>query len=302
MPRTLKGIRMLPLFDLMMQAQNGKALEAFSMQFGLAQEQMAKAMAALMPAFSTGLKRSAANPYDLNAMMASLMSGNYAKYFEDVSAAFTPQGIADGNHFMSTIFGSGDVQKAVAEQAAKATGVGQDMLRAMMPAMASAMAGGLIKEMTGQYKTMADQWSASNPMMGAVSQWMEAAGFQPKAKKPEPVDNPFMQMMQMMMGGGQKAPTPEPADPFGTGAFMKMMQNFMAPQSAQQAPPKAASPKPETKSEPDEDARPADLSQYTELVSAMFDSGLEVQKSYQKSMEQIFDGYMKSFNGNGTAK
>ena len=290
---------MLPLFDLMMQAQNGKALEAFSTQFGLAQEQMAKAMAALTPAFSTGLKRSAANPYDFSAMMTSLMSGNYTKYFEDVSAAFSPQGIADGQQFMAQIFGSGDVQKAVAEQAAKVTGVGQDMLRAMMPAMASAMAGGLIKEMTGQYQAMADQWTASNPMMGAMKQWMEAAGFQPKPKKPEPIENPFLQMMQMMMGAQPKKPEPEAADPFGTGAFMKMMQGFMVPPTTAQP---AEKPKAEAKPAAAEAAKPVDLSKYSELVGTMFDSGLEVQKSYQKSMEQIFDGYMKGLNGNGSAK
>ncbi|MCD2179128.1 DUF937 domain-containing protein [Rhizobium sp. C1] len=278
---------MLPLFDLMMQAQNGKALEAFSAQYGLAQEQMAKAMAALTPAFSTGLKRSAANPYDFSALMSSLMSGNYAKYFEDVNAAFSPQGIADGQNFMGTIFGPAEVQKAIAEQAAKVTGVGQDMLRAMMPAMASAMAGGLIKEMSGQ-------WKASNPMMGAMTQWMEAAGFAPKPKKPEPIENPFLQMMQMMMGGAAAAtPAPQQADPFGAGAFMKMMQGFMTPQNAQ---PEAA--KQTAKPETVETAKPVDLSQYSELVGSLFDSGLEVQKSYQKSMEQIFDGYMKGFNGN----
>jgi hypothetical protein len=285
---------MLPLFDLMMQAQNGKALEAFSAQFGLAQEQMAKAMAALTPAFSTGLKRSAANPYDLSTLMSSLMSGNYAKYFEDVSAAFSPQGIADGQNFMGTIFGPVDVQKAIADQAAKVTGVGQDMVRAMMPAMASAMAGGLIKEMTGQYQSMADQWKASNPMMGAMTQWMEAAGFAPKPKKPDPMENPFLQMMQTMMGGAAAArPAPEQADPFGAGAFVKMMQGFMTMPNGQ---PQAA--KPEAKPETVETTKPVDLNQYSELVGSLFDSGLEVQKSYQKSMEQIFDGYMKSFNGN----
>ena len=28
------------------------------------------------------------------------------------------------------------------------------------------------------------------------------------------------------------------------------------------------------------------------MMNTMFDSGLEVQKSYQKSMEQIFDTYL----------
>ena len=30
---------------------------------------------------------------------------------------------------------------------------------------------------------------------------------------------------------------------------------------------------------------------YTEMLNAMFDSGLEVQKSYQKNLEAIFEAY-----------
>ena len=45
---------MLPLFDMMLKSQNGAAMEMLSRQFNLAQEQSAKAMAALMPAFSAG--------------------------------------------------------------------------------------------------------------------------------------------------------------------------------------------------------------------------------------------------------
>ena len=36
---------MIPLFDMMMQAQNGNAMDVMAKQFGLAQEQMAKATA-----------------------------------------------------------------------------------------------------------------------------------------------------------------------------------------------------------------------------------------------------------------
>jgi hypothetical protein len=283
---------MLPLFDLMMQAQNGKALEAFSAQFGLAQEQSAKAFAALMPAFSTGLKRTASTPYDFGNIMQSLMNGNYAKYFEDASAAFSPQGIAAGNEFMKTIFGSNEASKAVAEQAAKVTGVGQDMLNAMMPAMASAVAGGIVKEMTGQYQSMTEKMAANNPMMGMVNQWMDAAGFQPKPKKPEPAENPMVAMMQMMMGAVPTSKPQETADPFGTGAWMKMMQSFMTP------PEPAEKPQPEEKQQEEAtpDAKPVDLRQYSELVGSMFDSGLEVQKNYQKSVESILDSYVKSLN------
>lgn len=84
---------MLPLFDMMLQAQNGMAMDAMAKQYGLAQEQAAKAVAALMPAFASGFKRNTTNPYDFSALFQAMASGNYAKYFEDMSSAFTPQGI-----------------------------------------------------------------------------------------------------------------------------------------------------------------------------------------------------------------
>ena len=52
---------MLPLFDMMLQAQNGTAMDAMARQFGLAQEQAAKAMAAAGGG-SSPLWRAAATP------------------------------------------------------------------------------------------------------------------------------------------------------------------------------------------------------------------------------------------------
>ncbi len=148
-----KGISMLPLFDMMMQAQNGAAMDAVSKQFNLAQEQAAKAMAALMPAFSAGLKRSTSNPYDFMGLMQAVASGNYAKYFEDMSKAFTPQGISDGNNILAQLFGSKEVSRAVAAQAAQMTGIGQEIYKQMLPVMADTLMGGLFKQSMGQMAT-----------------------------------------------------------------------------------------------------------------------------------------------------
>ncbi|MFN3634983.1 MAG: DUF937 domain-containing protein, partial [Rhizobium rhizophilum] len=142
---------MLPLFDMMMQAQNGMAMDAMAKQYGLAQEQAAKAVAALMPAFASGFKRNTTNPYDFSALLQSMTSGSYAKYFEDMSSAFTPQGIADGNQVLQQLFGSKEVSRAIAAQAAQLSGIGQDILKQMMPAMADTLMGGLFKQTTGQF-------------------------------------------------------------------------------------------------------------------------------------------------------
>ena len=280
---------MLPLFDMMMQAQNGAATEAMAKQFNLAQEQATKAMAALMPAFSTGFKRSAADPYNFMGVMQDITSGNYAKYFEDMGKAFTPEGIADGNSVLARLFGSKEVSRAIAAQAAQMTGVGQDIYKRMLPVMADALMGGLFKETSGQIPQMANPFL--NTAMGEMMQgWLKTIGFAPK-QQPSPqasiFDNPFTQAMELMFGAdqvkhGKTAPTnPFLDNPFAK-AFQDMMRNFPTP---------AEPPKEEPKAKP---AAGVDMAAYTGMLNAMFDSGLEVQKNYQKNMEAIFDGYRQN--------
>src|SRR6218665_3865047 len=171
---------MLPLFDMMLRAQDGTGMEAIAKQFNLAQEQATQAMAALMPAFSSGLKRNAGNPYDLTQLMGSMFSGGYAKYFEDMTKAFTPQGLADGNAVLEKLFGSKDVSRAIAQQAEQFTGIGQEVFKKMMPVMADTLMGGLFKQMTGQMTSANDAFSSS-PMGQMTKQWLETMGLQPKA-------------------------------------------------------------------------------------------------------------------------
>jgi hypothetical protein len=276
---------MLPLFDMMMQAQNGAAMEAMSKQFNLAQEQATKAMAALMPAFSSGFKRSATDPYNFMGVMQAIASGTYAKYFEDMGKAFTPEGIADGNTVLERLFGSKDVSRAIAAQAAQMTGIGQEIYKKMLPVMADTLMGGLFKETSGQM-------NATNPFlntdMGEMMQnWLQTMGFAPK-QKPTPqqsiFDNPFTQAMELMFG----APANEAAkaNPFLDNPFAKAFQDMMRGASRPDAPSADATSKAQ--------AAGVDMSQYTGMLNAMFDSGLEVQKNYQKSMEAILDQYRQT--------
>jgi len=276
---------MLPLFDMMMQAQNGAAMDAVAKQFNLAQEQATKAMAALMPAFSAGLKRSTANPYDFMGLMQSVASGNYGKYFEDMGKAFTPQGINDGNTILSQLFGSKDVSRAVAAQAAQMTGIGQEIYKQMLPVMAGTLMGGLFKQSTGQMSSPVNPFV--NTAMGETIQtWLESTGFAPKQKAaPEPsiFDNPFTQAMQLMFSVPKPEPEKAAANPFLDNPFAKAFQEMMAGMNQPQQPAKAP--------EPPKDEAKEQTAGYMDMLNTMFDSGLEVQKSYQKNLESIFDAY-----------
>ncbi|TCU18971.1 DUF937 domain-containing protein [Rhizobium sullae] len=276
---------MLPLFDMMMQAQNGAAMDAISKQFNLAQEQATKAMAALMPAFSAGLKRSTSNPYDFMGLMQAVASGNYAKYFEDMTKAFTPEGISDGNNVLGQLFGSKEVSRAVAAQAAQMTGIGQEIYKQMLPVIADTLMGGIFKQTTGQMALPVNPFV--NTAMGeTIQKWLESTGFAPKPKTaPEPsiFDNPFTQAMQLMFSTQRPESKKAPANPFLDNPFAKAFQDMMGGLN-QPATQKASEP-------PREEAK-EQAENYVNMLNTMFDSGLEVQKNYQKSMEAIFDSYL----------
>ncbi|WP_438749968.1 DUF937 domain-containing protein [Pararhizobium sp. O133] len=274
---------MIPLFDMMMQAQNGNAMDVMAKQFGLAQEQMAKATAALMPAFSTALKRNTTNPYDFGAFLTAMSSGNHAQYFEDMSKAFTPQGMADGNGILGQLFGSKEMSRAVAAQAAQMTGIGQEIYKQMLPVFASAIMGGLFKQASGQMPGMANPF-ANTPMEAMMKPWLEASGF---ARKPEPApnpfDNPFTQAMQGFFSMGKpEDKQPTAPDLFAGNPFVKAFQDMMGAG---------------TNAKPEPEKKPADknpMAPFTDMFNSMFDSGLEAQKEYQKSIDGLFETYRKN--------
>jgi hypothetical protein len=256
---------MLPLFEMMMKAGGaqggGATIEAFAKQFNLAQEQVSDAMAALMPPFSAGFKRKAANPYDLSDLMSTVFSGAYGRYFEDMGKAFTPQGKADGNAVLEKLFGSKEVSRAIAAQVEQFTGIGQEIIQKMMPAMAGTLMGGFFKQFTGQMgMPFANQFPAGDAFGPALEtmqkQWMTAMGFEKAAPKPDaasnPADNPFAQAMRAMWG----------------------LEKPEQPQPSPTAPGAAPS--------------------YAELVNQMFDSGVEAQKGYQKNLETMFESHFGS--------
>ena len=273
---------MYSLFDMMKQAQNGTAMESFSKQFGLAQEQAAKAMEALIPAFSSGLKRNTANQSDMASLM--LDSDRYRQYFEDMTRAFTPEGMADGQAALGKIFGSKDAAEAIAVQAEKMTGIGQDILKSMMPAMANTLMGGIVKQMTDQFETLVKSFNP-NSMPDMMAKWMQAAGLSEKPKAQSLFDNPFAKSMEAMMGG-----TPTASDGltklFGDNPFAKAMTDMMATMNAGLKPPGHFG-----QTEPSHAAFQADT---TNFFNTMFESGVEAQKTYQKSVESIIDSYWKN--------
>ncbi|ANT50114.1 DUF937 domain-containing protein [Mesorhizobium amorphae] len=245
------------LFDILAQAQNGNGMQALAQQFGLSMQQTQSAVEALLPAFSQGLRRNTADPYGLGAFMTAMASGQHAKYFEDATRAFSPQGLDEGNGILGHLFGSKDLSRAVASQAAQATGLSQQVLQQMLPAMASMMMGGLFKQTTNQMQAAGGFGGGGNPLGEIIEQMMRQAGGGAQApqqrqapQSQSPMDNPLGKVLQDMFGGGAQQPQSQPQqtpNPYGDNPLGKVLQDMFGggaqqPQGRQSQPQQTESP------------------------------------------------------------
>ena len=291
---------MVPLFDMLTQAQNGRGMELLAKQFNLSQQQAQLAVEALLPAFSQGLKRNTADPYDLGGFLSAMASGQHAKYFEDASRAFSQQGVEEGNGILGHLFGSKDLSRAVAAQAAQATGIGQQVLQQMLPVIASMIMGGLFKQSTNQMQAASS--AGNNPLAEIIEQMMKQGGLggmfggqpAPQQQAPQsqnPFDpmgnNPLGKVLQDMFGGGGNASqAPGGGNPWG-----KILEGMLGG-GQQQTPTQDPAPK--------ETARPGGRAKnpYDDLFGKMFETGRQQRDEYQKGMESIFDQFRRGMDRN----
>src|SRR5262245_39745973 len=136
----------MDLLQSVLSAQNGGAVEQISRNVGLDQEQTASAIGQLLPALAAGLSRNAAQPGGVEGLMAALTGGSHQRYFDDPASLNEAATIDDGNGILGHIFGSKDVSRQVAAQASARTGIGADVLKQMLPMVATLAMGALAKQ------------------------------------------------------------------------------------------------------------------------------------------------------------
>ncbi|RWE11352.1 MAG: DUF937 domain-containing protein [Mesorhizobium sp.] len=297
------------LFDILAQAQNGNGMQILAQQFGLSQQQTQSAIEALLPAFSQGLKRNTSDPYGLGAFMTAMASGQHAKYFEDASRAFSPQGVDEGNGILGHLFGSKELSRAVASQAAQASGVSQQVLQQMLPAVASMVMGGLFKQTTDQMQAAGGFGGGSNPLGEIIEQMMRQAGGGAQAPAPQqrqapgPMDNPLGKVLQDMFGGGaQQQPQTQPQQapsPYGDNPLGKMLQDMFGggaqqPQQPQPQPRQAPQQRPAPQPPANPSGRPRNP--FDDLFGKMFETGAQQRDDYLKGVESIFDQFKRGMD------
>ena len=138
----------MTLNDILHSAQGGQAVANLGAQFGLAPEAAEAAVQAMIPAFSAGLTAMAANPAAIGAVLTELASGAHVASFTDPSQTAGAGGL--GGAVLGRLFGSPQAIDLIVAHVAQVSGVSADTIRAMLPAVASMLMGGLAHSMASQ--------------------------------------------------------------------------------------------------------------------------------------------------------
>jgi hypothetical protein len=267
---------MFNLFDVMRSAQGSAAINTMARQFGLNHEQAQRAMDALLPAFAMAFQHNAANPNAFAGLLAMMGSGQYAKYFDNPTQAFTAQALQQGNELLAQVFGNRAFSRLIAEESAAVAGIAPEIMKQIMAPAAAMLMGGL------------SQTAASQGLAAYFDQLADMFRGGPRPGPRSAAQDPFSAWAQMwtgMMGGGQppQAREAEPqgdATPHPLGPWGAIMTGFM--RGLQPGP--NSEPEPETPPPP---RNPFDL------ISEMFEAGRGVQEQHLAALQSIFDAYWK---------
>lgn len=126
-------------------AQMG-GLQSMARELGVSETQAASGAAALIPAILGGFKKQAqAQPTGVEGLGGLLSQLGGGGLLDEVLAP-QPTNVSHGNDVLGQIFGSKDVSRAVAQNAASQSGLDPAVLKKMLPIVAMLVAGYMAKQ------------------------------------------------------------------------------------------------------------------------------------------------------------
>ncbi|MCC6162449.1 MAG: DUF937 domain-containing protein [Acidobacteria bacterium] len=134
------------MLEQLLGAGNGAAVDQIGRQLGLDSAQTTSALEALLPTVAAGFRRSASGSGGLESLIGTIAGGGAsAGPLDMLSRLGQASTVTDGNAILGQIFGSKDVSREVAARASAQTGIGPDVLKALLPIVASLVMGAMAK-------------------------------------------------------------------------------------------------------------------------------------------------------------
>jgi hypothetical protein len=195
--------------DIVKSAQGGQLIDNLSDRLGLASWQMEDAVLALAPALSAALARAAESPDQLRPVIAAMSQPRHKAAYESPESAHSPESVEAGDAIVVHLFGSAAGAGEASQLAARESGLRPDVLRGLLPVLASILAGGLSSTL------------AERGLHDALSESVSAEAGAPAEPEPVAVEKPrgLAALLARLFGRGPKLASVVPsAAPNGSAA------------------------------------------------------------------------------------
>jgi hypothetical protein len=140
--------------------------QSMARELGVSEEQARSGAEALMPAILGGFKKQAqAQPTGLDGLL-NMVGGLGGGGLMDEVLAPRPTDLSGGNNVLGQIFGSHEVSRTVAQNAASQTGLDPALLKKMLPMLAMLVAGMMAKQRGASASSAGDGGGLLGGLMG----------------------------------------------------------------------------------------------------------------------------------------
>lgn len=135
----------MDLMDLIGKAGGAKSLGSLAGSLGLDSSKTGALVSALAPALMRGMQKQTESASGLSALNGVLGSGKHQQYLDNPDLMSSTSSVSDGNNILGHLFGSKDVSRNVAAQAAQSTGIDVSLIKKALPMLAGLAMGAVSK-------------------------------------------------------------------------------------------------------------------------------------------------------------
>lgn len=134
------------LLEMLMSAGGNAAVGQLGSRFGLDENQTMAALQHLVPALGNGLQRNVSSEGGLESLLGALAGGGHSQFLDNPDMLNSGDATMTGNGILGHLLGSKEASREVAANASAHTGIGADVLKQMLPLVATMVMGGLSKQ------------------------------------------------------------------------------------------------------------------------------------------------------------
>lgn len=158
----------MDLMDLLGAAGAETSMGKIAGSVGLGKSQTQDLIGALAPALSRSLQKQTESSGGLAALQNALESGNHQRYIDNPELIEAADTRLDGNKILGHLFGSKDVSRNVAAQAAAETGIDAGLIKKALPLIAGLAMGALGKKTSEDARAGGDTGGLLGSLVGGM--------------------------------------------------------------------------------------------------------------------------------------